>query len=216
MTDRAWGYHKIEDERDKKFAIRPSDVYTAETRTKRYWWDTFWAGNQTSTPQCVGYAWSHWLANYPRLQWLNPTGIYEMCQHIDEWVGTEYEGTSVRAGAKLLHKLGYIDEYRWVKSHYTLTKLLLHSGPVVAGTAWYEGMMYPDSTGLIHRTGGVTGGHAYLINGYSETTRLLRIKNSWGNAWGKQGRGYMHIDEFKVLMQSGEVCFAREKRPAPF
>ena len=38
------------------------------------------------------------------------------------------------------------------------------------------------------------GGHAVVIVGFNSTTRLFKIRNSWGDAWGDQGHFYMPYD----------------------
>lgn len=35
------------------------------------------------------------------------------------------------------------------------------------------------------------GGHAVVITGYNDASRLFEFKNSWGTGWGSQGYGYM-------------------------
>lgn len=38
---------------------------------------------------------------------------------------------------------------------------------------------------------GFVGGHAVLIVGYDDALRLLTFENSWGDAWGDSGYGYL-------------------------
>ena len=202
------------DERDSKYKIRKPK--TKSIRTIRYWTDTWFWGNQQQTSECVGYGWSHWLANYPLKQYVSPTGIYKLAQHFDEWDGEDYEGTSVRAGAKVLAYLGFVKEYRWATKIDDVIQTLLETGPVVVGTSWYEGMETPDKSGLVTVTGEVRGGHCYLLTGVNTQTGLFRIKNSWGTKWGLNGRAFIRIEEFASLMSakdSGEVCLAIETMP---
>ena len=61
------GRQYIPDERDQNYLISTHLLKrTSRTRiTSRYWDDTVWWGDQGNTPQCVGYAWSHWLSDGP-------------------------------------------------------------------------------------------------------------------------------------------------------
>src|SRR5690348_7295325 len=73
--------------------------------------------NQGSVPACVGYAWTNWILNGPVTPGKDfrpdPIGVYLAAQRVDEWIGENYAGTSVRAGAKVLKQLGFIDTYTW-------------------------------------------------------------------------------------------------------
>lgn len=227
----------VKDDRDKNFpiskALGPKQLN--EQKTYKYWWDSAWWGDQGNLPHCVAFSWIHWLEDGPITHFyknrdfdpsylnehreekhqsmFNTATIYNEAQKIDEWPGEDYEGTSVRAGAKVLKSLGVISEFRWA---YTLDEVInsvLELGPMVVGTWWYDKMFYPDENGLIKAEGNKAGGHAYIINGVNAEKRLFRIKNSWGRAWGKKGHAYISFDDFeKLLNDYGEACMAFEKR----
>lgn len=199
------------DARDKKFRI----ARRASQRVFRYWRDDAAFLDQGEQPHCVGYAWAHWLINYPLSQFIYPSGIYRVAQHLDEWDGQDYEGTSVRAGAKVLQELGFISEYRWAWSLEPLVDTLLEVGPVVIGVDWHADMMEPDRSGFLHASGAVDGGHAVLLNGVDTKARKLRVKNSWSRAWGNDGRAWLSFEDMaRLLKRDGEVCLAIEARPA--
>jgi len=127
--------------------------------------------------------------------------------------GNSYDGTSVRAGAEILRKLGVIAEYRWASSIDEVVSALLNLGPVVVGTWWYSDMFSPNANGLITATGSKAGGHAYILNGVNVEKKLIRVKNSWGRGWGKKGHAYISFDDLdKLLKDQGEACVAFEKR----
>jgi len=127
--------------------------------------------------------------------------------------GNSYDGTSVRAGAKILQRLGVISEYRWASTLDDVVQAVLHLGPVVVGTWWYSDMFTPDSNGVITATGTKSGGHAYVINGVNLNKKQFRIKNSWGRGWGKKGHAYISFSDFdKLLKDWGEACMAFEKK----
>ncbi len=144
---------------------------------------------------------------------VNPTLIYKEAQKVDEWYGENYEGTSVRGGAKYLKSTNKISSYLWTYNINVLINTVLTQGPVVVGTYWYTSMFKPDRNGLIRATGRIAGGHAYVINGVDKTKKLFRIKNSWGKNWGKSGHAFISFSDMeKLIKQYGEVCLAIENK----
>jgi hypothetical protein len=208
----------VPDARDKNFLISNKFPIQTKSITSKYWDANMWWGNQGNTPQCVGYAWAHWIADGPITHSgvqppVNPTTIYGEAQKVDEWIGENYAGTSVRGGAKYLKTSGKISSYLWAFDINTLVNTVLNVGPVVVGTNWYNGMFYPDKTGLIRITGRLAGGHAYVINGVDTRTKRFRIKNSWGKTWGQSGHAYIsYTDMARLIRENGEICLAIENR----
>lgn len=219
MTD-ATGYglgrNQITDSRDRNHPLTAALPTTPSTRLYRYWDDHGWWGDQGSAPQCVAYSWLHWAADSPDR--IPPTHdphlIYRRAQQLDEWAGENYDGTSVRAGAKALQERGWIGEYLWASTVHDAIAAVLELGPLVAGTAWYDGMFRPDpATHIIRPTGRVAGGHAYVLNGVSRARGLFRVKNSWGRDWGSYGRAWISFDDFdRLLGEDGEACFTQAAR----
>lgn len=204
------------DVRDKNYLIEKKLNLKQTSLTEKYWFSDGWWGDQGKTPQCVGFAWAHFIDDGPILHLgkkpnINPTLIYREAQKIDEWHGENYNGTSVRAGVKFLQKQGKIKSYLWTTNLDTLIKTLLTQGPVVAGTIWHQSMFHPDRSGIIRANGRVVGGHAYLINGVNTKTKLFRIKNSWGRKWGQLGHAFISFSDMSRLIQNnGEICLAIE------
>jgi hypothetical protein len=229
------GLGRIEapDPRDREFPMSRVVGTPPPDRTWRYWWKRGWWGDQGAQPWCVAYAWGHWIADGPdtsrtlRRRMDRPAPYVEMrdlycrAQQLDPWPGDcssprnqQYDGTSVRAGAKALQEWGYIGSYWWAWNLDTVVRALLTAGPVVVGTAWYEGMSTPDAQGFIRPTGRYEGGHAYLLNGVNKDRRVLRCKNSWGVHWGRKGSAWIMFDDFeKLLKDHGEAVLATEARP---
>lgn len=214
-----FGRLEVTDSRDLNYGISPM-LMSAPRISKKFWWDEGWWGNQGTSSECVAYSWSHWLEDGPVIQdsifgrakpVFKPTTLYEACQKVDQWPGTDYSGTSVRAGAKILKDVGLITEYRWAFTLDEIILTLLTLGPMVVGTKWYHKMQFPDQNGLIKARGRALGGHAYLINGVDVDREYLRIKNSWGREWGDNGHGYISFKDFdKIFKKGGDACIASE------
>lgn len=188
---------------------------TLSNRTGRYWHDEGWWGDQGESNKCVGFAWEHWIDDAPRFHhtrpFSDPHEIYRIAQIQDEWPGEDYEGTSIRGGAKALMELGFITEYGWAFDLDTIIQAILEVGPVIVGTNWYSGMFEPDSQGFLHPTGTIEGGHAYVLNGVGLFRKRLRMKNSWGRGWGTRGRAWIGFDDFsRLLAEEGEAAIAVE------
>lgn len=224
MPERKFGRVEVIDERDKEYPI--SEILDSTERPdipRRFWFADGWWGNQGSTSQCVAYSWMHFLEDGPVIQdtleegrkmpFYNTTKFYRLCQKNDQWVGENYDGTSVRAGAKILKKLGVLESYRWAWNIGHVIKALQYIGPVIVGTPWYYGMFEPTESGLVRPTGFNGGGHAYVLNGYDSKLGVIRLKNSWGRKWGKKGFAYITCEDFERLLgEGGEACIPFENK----
>jgi C1A family cysteine protease len=206
------------DDRDGSYPMRralPSrGVHVPEYR----YWVTAPVMDQGATSQCVAYTWRQWLNSAPIMDRLSRKGpdvrtIYKRAQQIDEWYGEDYDGTSVRAGAKVMVEHGLLKEYVWSVNAAEIALFILTKGTVTVGTNWYESMFQPDQKGLVSiaRNSESVGGHAYLCTGYNKTRGLFRFINSWGASYGINGRFYMTGETFeRLLREDGESCAGLE------
>lgn len=177
---------------------------------------TRYEGRVLISGNCVGHGWAHWLHSSPFRQYLDPRGIYHLAQFVDEWNGENYEGTSVRAGAKVLAELGAIGSYKWTWQASTVARHILTVSPVVIGVEWYEGMAEPADDGVMNVTGELLGGHCVCLVGYSSRTNQFKVKNSWGTGWGKGGYGYLYLTDLQHLLdRDGEACVGFEQALRP-
>lgn len=206
------------DQRDKQYPMSLAVKPKSES-IFRFWryWRSSPALDQGATSQCVGFSWTNWLRNAPLM---TPAGtltarlIYNNAQKVDEWEGENYEGTSVRAGAKATSDLGHISSYLWATTPEELSSWVLTKGPVVVGTNWYEGMFTPLPNGYVEITGQIVGGHAYLVTGYNKILKKYRCQNSWGSCWGRNGNFIIKADDLHRLVfeENGEACSAIEQK----
>lgn len=211
------GRIQVTDPNDKKFLMKALLSTAPSVRTSRYWSASGWWGDQAQTSQCVGYSWAHWVEDGPVTQTgkapiVPPLDIYTEAQKIDDFPGENYDGTTVRAGAKVLQDKGFIQSYTWAWDVDTVIQAILEKGPVVVGTNWYYDMFRPNiDTAIIMVSGNLAGGHAYVLNGVNIKKKLIRIKNSWGRAWGDKGHAYISFDDMdKLIKSNGEACLAIE------
>lgn len=174
--------------------------------------------DQGTNGACVGYAFAHLLKAQG---WTNPAidggwawNVYTAAQKIDPWPGGEYPrarpqmiGTSLLAGAKVLHRAGYIPEYRWANTVHQV-RAGLTKGPGVLGCMWRASMDEVNpNTHQAHVKGRKVGGHALIVSGVIGD--MFIVTNSWGTEWGGQGMAFISADDMTKLLKDrvGKVVF---------
>jgi hypothetical protein len=162
---------------------------------------------------CVGFAFAGWGISTPvEDPWGNPMGhdIYAYCKVLDGEPGAQ-NGSTIRTGAKVMVKRNKIATYFFASNIDEAADYVARYGPVVLGTAWFQGMY---KTGLLNNiirpSGKLLGGHAYLWIGVDNN--YATIRNSWGTSWGKNGDARILLSDLKRLFAAdGEACAATER-----
>jgi len=176
---------------------------------------------------CVGFGFSHELAAQPSVvKGVDDSyaqALYKRAQLLDEWPGENYSGTSVLAGAKAVTEKGLLAEYRWATTVDDVLRTLSVHGPVVLGVDWYDTAYEPRPSGLLDLSGRVVGGHCILARGILLSGRLrgeragepvIRLRNSWGEEWGRRGDAFLKASDLERLLSAGgDACVpVRSKR----
>lgn len=156
---------------------------------------------------CVGFS-SSWMMSILNRQFYDAFWLYHAAQEVDEWPGTAYEGTSVRAGMDVLRDQGHkilhhhkhthdvelsagITENRWATNVDEIRTCVANGVPVVLGANWYDSFdrpqyksgsyWVPDSSRV--SLGNIRGGHAFCLYAVSDKKEAFKITNSWGVAY---------------------------------
>jgi hypothetical protein len=208
------------DKRDLDHLLPPprSAVGAPTTKVYQHWYAPK-ALDQGRSSSCVGHGCHQLLRAAPVLNKKDipsPYQIYNEAQLIDEWPGAEptYYGTSVRAGIKVLARLGYISSYRWAFDAATAVNHILNVGPMVIGVDWREGMMAVDDHGYVYNKGRLIGGHCVILVGTNVAAKnpdgtkgFCTILNSWGTGWANKGRAKISISALDELIRDqGEAA----------
>jgi hypothetical protein len=212
---RQFGRRFVPDARDARFPMRA--VLPTRVAIVSRFYETGSVLDQGDTPMCVGFSWRQFLSSAPLMTTDGPTApaIYHEAQLNDEWDGENYEGSSVRGGAKALTSDGRLKSYVWAANAADVRDFLITTGTVVMGTNWYRGMFTPKD-GVLHVSGAVDGGHAYLLCGYDAPTNRFQMINSWGAEWGQKGKAWIRFTDLdKLIRADGEACAAVEQTVAP-
>ncbi|MFN9904227.1 MAG: hypothetical protein ACK55Z_36705, partial [bacterium] len=98
----------VEDYRDKNYLIEKTLKLPAVKPKSMYWESDEWWGDQGKTPQCVGYAWAHWVEDGPikhegKPPIVHPTIIYKEAQKIDSKLNSVKKMASYLKAQKTWH-----------------------------------------------------------------------------------------------------------------
>ncbi len=201
------------DSRDYELKTFIHKTVESEQKTEQCWEFPLEPLDQYDQPHCVGFSMADFGINYPTpTKYTNKDGhnFYYLCKIKDGQPNME-NGSDIRSAAKVLVDLNIIQGYAWAKTIEEVKWWLLNKGPLIVGTDWTEGMDTPDENNVIHLTGNVLGGHAYLINEWTKDN-YIGIQNSWDGRWGKKGKAYISAKDFEKLLKrwGGEALTAVE------
>ena len=216
------------EEFDEKSRNFPITAVNKDKSFRSYTWRCLDWFDQGREGACVGFALGHELAARPaevrgmHYDWL-VRDVYWEAQKIDPWPGgsypganPRYDGTSILAGVKVLHKKKFFGEYRWAFGIDDLIMGLGRNGPATLGIPWYQNMYHPDSNGYIRKGGLRVGGHAILARAVNVRTETITLRNSWGKSWGKDGDCYIKFHDLEALLKErGEAVFMLNRTAKP-
>jgi hypothetical protein len=143
--------------------------------------------------------------------------VYRHAQEVDEWPGTDYDGTSVLAGAKIMARDRLYESYWWAFDIDSILLAIAYVGPVVLGIPWLDSMFEPRPSGLLDCSGNIAGGHCIRARGVRLRARLykegmdpievIRLTNSWGRGYGINGDVFIKVDDLADLLRDeGDAC----------
>ena len=155
--------------------------------------------DQRATPMCVAYSSSAVKAWQDRRD-------QERLFDFDEpaffaAIGGTAQGAYVRAAMERMRSTGYPvagvgdPVHHRIAAYYAVPRdaaavnaAIYDLGPVVVSTPWYRSWFRPVA-GVLPKPDTVAGGHAIVAYGWDQ--RGLRLRNSWGSAWGVGGDCWM-------------------------
>lgn len=183
--------------------------------------NTVWANNEPVLDQgdygtCVGNGFAQWGNTLPiddRFVEKDARAIYYEATILDgspddpDAHGGGQQGSTVRSGAQAMVNRTRARTYAFTTQEDTIVSFLESSGPLVVGSDFTWDMENPDENGYVTPTGGVAGGHCYLLAGNLIDEGAFLFLNSWGAGWGQKGYFKMKYDDFMTLLEDqGEVC----------
>jgi hypothetical protein len=186
-------------------------------------WDDPIVLDQGQYGTCVGNGWAGWGDSAPiqdNFQEKDARAIYYEATVIDgspdnpDAPGGGQQGSTVRSGAKAMQNRGLLTAYAFSQKLADVDEWINNHGPVVFGSDWTNDMFNPDHNGFIVPTGGVAGGHCYLLLDKLDDGSGYLFRNSWGTGWGLSGNFKMTADSVQKLLTGidspGEACMAAE------
>ncbi|MFI8085924.1 hypothetical protein ACIF6L_34680 [Kitasatospora sp. NPDC086009] len=156
--------------------------------------------------------------------------LYAEATRQDEWLARQWPaddcGSSGLGVARAARARGLVDSYVHARTANGLVDLLQH-GPVLLGLPWYNAWFDVPSNGNVAdcrdwKRSGVAGGHEVCATGIERVTydrlgrldlgrTVLRVRNSWGAAWGLDGDFMLPLDIYAELRREIDAI---QLRPA--
>ena len=179
--------------------------------------------DQHATPMCVAYSSSAVKAWQDRRD-------QERLFDFDEpaffaAIGGNAAGARVRDAMERMCSAGYpvvgVDDagdhriaayYAVPRDLATIKAAIFDLGPIVISTPWYRSWFHPTS-GVLPEPDVQVGGHAIVAYGWDQ--RGLRLRNSWGSAWGVGGDCWMP-DAFVAQIDGAWKAVDAIDHPIPY
>jgi len=144
--------------------------------------------------------------------------VYAYASQNDPWdggmkvVGTchiegEDTGSSGLSAAKASVKYGYAVDYLWEFGGADgVIQQVMTGRPISVGTWWYWDMFRPDSKGFVRPTGGMAGGHQWVVRGYDVSDDAAIGRCWWGDF---RDFKIKRTDLDNLLRDGGDAHFTR-------
>lgn len=140
---------------------------------------------------------------------------YSLATTLDPFRGTyppDDTGSSGLAAAKAAVQMGLAEMYVW---YFSVDAVLvaLQKHPVSFGGKWMQDMFRATKANPVVRpTGEVAGGHQWTLSGYDAKKKLIAGECWWGARFGINGRFYISVPDFRLLMEdNGDTHFTIRK-----
>jgi hypothetical protein len=128
---------------------------------------------------------------------------YSETTRIDPFEGSwppDDTGSDGNSAAKTLRNHKLITEWRHCFS-FNDVLAALQTGPIITGTAWYQGMFVTHGElAEVFPTGRIVGGHEYILCGVDVEQQFVRAANSWSTNWGDRGYFTISFDNYRELL----------------
>jgi len=209
MTVRAFGRHPDaaahHDPRSRSF---PAGISPLRTVVHKH------AGpvlDQGSVSACTGYATAGALNAAPNrgrrrlLAGRDALALYTRATRIDPydgWYPDTDGGSDGLSAAKAAREAGYISSFQHAFGVGHALGALVNA-PIIVGTLWRESMSSPGRDGFVRLSGEVVGGHEWAIIGLNVEKQYVIALQSWGAAWGMNGRFFVSFEDFGALLADG-------------
>ncbi len=185
------------------------------------WADTDGPLDQGQQGTCVGHGTAQWGNTLPvddhfthqdALDLYYQATVYDGQPDDPRAPGGGQQGASVRSGMKALQNKGRLSAYASASSVSAVTTWVRTKGPLVIGSDWTNDMFNPVN-GYVKPTGGVAGGHCYLLTGDLASEGAFQFLNSWGSGWALGGWFKMKYADFGTLFGNGGEAWTAVELP---